>query len=330
MPVSFDVDVSGVAPAGVHTIAGDVFVPDGGTVDPGRATVVLFCVPGGGMTRRYYDLDVAPELGLGNYSMARHLATRGCVVVTLDPPGVGGSDVPDDGYTLAPHVVADVLAAAVGDVLDRLRAGKLTSGLEPLDSVVSIGVGHSMGGLLTVHQQARHRTHDAVAVLGFAGGGLPDALTDEERAFAGDAAALRREIGRLAAARFGRPFPISQTSTSPFLLGRPVPEPVERALGESRGHLIAVCGLSSMIPGNADEELAAVDVPVFIGVGTGDITGDPFRIPASFRNSRDVTLFVLDGAGHNHNAAPTRERLWDRLAAWARAVTREDPSAGQS
>jgi hypothetical protein len=61
-------------------------------------------------------------------------------------------------------------------------------------------------------------------------------------------------------------------------------------------------------------------VPVFLGVGTGDITGDPFAIPASFPGSRDVTLFVLDGSGHNHNAAPTRERLWDRLASWARTV----------
>jgi hypothetical protein len=66
--------------------------------------------------------------------------------------------------------------------------------------------------------------------------------------------------------------------------------------------------------------MAAVDVPVFLGVGTGDITGDPFRIPPSFPVCRDVTLFVLDGSGHNHNAAPTRELLWDRLAAWARSV----------
>ena len=126
----------------------------------------------------------------------------------------------------------------------------------------------------------------------------------------------------------GRPFPISQTATSPFLLGTPVPEPVEQALNEARGHLIAVSGLASMIPGNADPELARIDVPVFIGVGTLDITGDPFRIPPSFARSPDITLFVLDGAGHNHNAAQNRERLWDRLVTWGRAVTRQ--SVGHS
>jgi pimeloyl-ACP methyl ester carboxylesterase len=278
------------------------------------------------MTRRYFDLPVAPELGLGNYSMARHLARLGFVVVTVDPPGVGESDKPADGYTLTPQVVADLLAPTVDTIRVRLRGGTLAPGLAPLPEHRSVGVGHSAGGLLTVHQQARHRTHDAVALLGYAGGGLTHVLNEEELALAGNPAATRREIARLTAARFGRPFPISQTSTSPYLLGGPVPEAVEWALGEARGHLLAVVGLTSMIPGASDEEMAAVAAPVFLGVGAGDITGDPFRIPASFPGAHDVTLFVLDGSGHNHNAAPTRERLWDRLAAWARTV----PSAQSS
>ena len=31
-------------------------------------------------------------------------------------------------------------------------------------------------------------------------------------------------------------------------------------------------------------------------------------------------LFVLPGTGHNHNVAPTREQLWDRLGRWAHGV----------
>ena len=46
------------------------------------------------MSRRYFDLEVPAELG--NYSMAAHLARHGLLVVTLDPPGVGESDVPHD------------------------------------------------------------------------------------------------------------------------------------------------------------------------------------------------------------------------------------------
>jgi len=29
---------------------------------------------------------------------------------------------------------------------------------------------------------------------------------------------------------------------------------------------------------------------------------------------------VLDDAGHNHNVAPTREALWNRLLSWAGTV----------
>jgi len=33
-----------------------------------------------------------------------------------------------------------------------------------------------------------------------------------------------------------------------------------------------------------------------------------------------VLLYVLPGAGHNHNVAPNRELLWDRLATWLRTL----------
>ena len=93
-----------MSPAGVRSLAVDVFLPE----PLGRDPIVCCCVPGGGMSRGYFDIE-APA-ALGNFSMARHLVDRGFIVVTLDPPGVGESDVPDDGYTLTPDVVADVNA----------------------------------------------------------------------------------------------------------------------------------------------------------------------------------------------------------------------------
>ena len=57
------------------------------------------------------DIDVRSVAPAGcnriaddTFSMARCLASRGDLVVTLGPPGVGGSDVPDDGYRPTPHV----------------------------------------------------------------------------------------------------------------------------------------------------------------------------------------------------------------------------------
>jgi pimeloyl-ACP methyl ester carboxylesterase len=291
------VDVADVAPAGVRTLAADVHVPDELSVGP----VVCCCVPGGGMSRGYFDIQAPPSVG--NFSMARHLVERGVVVITLDSPGVGESDVPDDGYTLTPDVVADVNARA----FDQL--------LEEWPDAHRIGVGHSAGGLLTVVQQARHRTYDALGLFGFGRGGHAQfALTQEERDQAGGIVELTRT-------RFGDPLPGGgSTATSPFLLGgMDVPPEALDALGAVKTRLLGVVGLTSMIPGSVDAEMAAVEVPVFLALGEHDIAGDPHLIPACFTASNDFTLFVLPGTGHNHNVAPERELLWERFLVWARA-----------
>ena len=291
------VDVSDVAPAGVRTLAADVHVPAELSVGP----VVCCCVPGGGMSRGYFDIQAPPSVG--NFSMARHLVERGVVVITLDSPGVGESDVPDDGYTLTPDVVADVNARA----FDQL--------LEEWPDAHRIGVGHSAGALLTVVQQARHRSYDALGLFGFGRGGHDQfALTPEERDQAGGIVELTRT-------RFGDPLPGGgSTATSPFLLGgMEVPPEALDALGAVKTRLLGVVGLTSMIPGSVDAEMAAVDVPVFLALGEHDIAGDPHTIPACFTGSNDFTLFVLPGTGHNHNVAPERELLWERFVVWARA-----------
>jgi pimeloyl-ACP methyl ester carboxylesterase len=285
----------------VRTLAVDIPEPESGGARP----TVWVCVPGGGMSRGYFDLQPPPELG--NYSMARHLVERGFVVVTVDPPAVGESDVPDDGYTLTPELVADVNAHAIEQVLARWPGA------------VRVGVGHSAGALLTVVQQARRRTYGALGLLGFGSGGHDRfALSTEELGIGDDPDELRAAIVELTRQRFGRPLPRGSTATSDFLLGgMPVPEPVLESLGAVKSALLAVVGLTSMIPGSVAREMAAIDVPVFLGLGEHDIAGDPHGIPAYFGGCHDFTLFVLAATGHNHNVAPAREVLWDRLARWA-------------
>jgi alpha-beta hydrolase superfamily lysophospholipase len=282
----------------VRSLAVDVFLPE----SLGRDPIVCCCVPGGGMSRGYFDIE-APA-ALGNFSMARHLVDRGFVVVTLDPPGVGESDVPDDGYTLTPDVVADVNARAFDQVLAEWP------------DVFRVGVGHSAGALLTVAQQARHRTYDALGLFGFGRGGHDQfRLTPEEREQAGGIVELTRQ-------RFGDPLPGGgSTTTSPFLLGgMEVPAEALEALGAVKTRLLGVVGLTSMIPGSVDVEMAAVDVPVLLALGEHDIAGDPHTIPSCFTGCGDFTLFVLPDTGHNHNVAPDRELLWDRFVVWARSI----------
>ncbi len=304
------IDVAGVGPAGVRAVAADVFLPSA-PLDP---PVVMTCLPGGGMTRRYFDLVVAGDPG--TYSMARHLAGHGIAVVTIDPPGVGESDVPDDPWSLTPETVARVCAEAAQRVVGDLRDG-------PLPGLVSVGVGHSAGALLTVYAQVSGRCFDALGLLGFAGGGLPAALTPDELAVAGDATRARRDVVALARSRFRRPLPVGRTGASQMLLGVEVPDAARDGIAASGGALLAVVGLTSMIPGASDPELAAIDVPIFLGVGELDITGRASAIPGQFPGARDITLYVLATSGHNHNVAPTRHLLWDRLARWAVSLPAE-------
>jgi pimeloyl-ACP methyl ester carboxylesterase len=246
--------------------------------------------------------------------MSRFLSDRGIAVLTLDPPGVGDSDVPADPWRLTADAVAAACAHASGHVVAGLRAGGF-SGL------VSIGVGHSAVALLTVYAQAASAPFDALGLLGFAGGGLPRVLGPAELAAAGDPARARAEVVGLARARFSRPLPVGTTGASELLLGVDVPGPARAALADAGGALLAVVGLTSMLPGASAPELAAVDVPVFLGVGDADITGPPLTVPAPFTAARDITLYVLAGSGHNHNVAPSRQALWDRLTRWILSVS---------
>jgi pimeloyl-ACP methyl ester carboxylesterase len=256
------------------------------------------------MSRRYFDLDVP------GYSMATHLANAGFHVLLVDPPAIGDSDKPDDGWTLTPPVVATCVAAAVDQVLASLR--------EQSPDLVSIGVGHSAGGLLSCYQQAAHRTHDALALLGFAGCGVPVALTDTERTYAGDPVRFHADLRALVDARNGGdPLPVGSTATSDWLIRVPITDEVRDSIARSAAPLLGLVGLTAMLPGCSAPELEAVDVPVFLGIAEHDIIDDPRAAPADFPGSSDITLFLLRGAGHNHNVAPTRQVLWDRIASWA-------------
>jgi pimeloyl-ACP methyl ester carboxylesterase len=309
-------DVSGVAPAGVRILAGDVFARD--DVSPATCRAVVVCLPGGGMSRGYFDLDV-PGAG-GSFSMARALAAHDLVVLTLDLPGTGESDVPNDGYSLTPDAVADTVAAATGVAAAGVRGGRLVDGLPALPQVAVIGLGHSAGALLACYQQARHRDSAALVLLGFAGRGLVDYLSEEERSFIDDGPGLREHLTALVAARFGDPLPASQTSSSDLLVRAPVPDAARQALARCGAPLLAGVGLTSMVRGASKAELGAVDVPLFLGVGDADITGPADRLPGDFPSARDVTLYVLPESGHNHNVAPRRRELWDRIARWIPSV----------
>jgi len=311
-----DVDVAAVAPAGCTRIAADIFVPQ----DLGPRPLLWVCIPGGGMSRQYFDLDVAGQGGA--FSMARHLAAGGDLVVTVDPPGVGGSDGPDDGYTLTPPVVADVLAAANETLQEALRRDAIAGAeLGAVTPRATVGLGHSAGALLVAFQQAHHRSYDVLALLGFSASGLPDVLNEEELSYAGRPKEFAEDVGLLTKARFGDPLPERSKSGAGELEPNAVSTDVDVALAAASARLLALVGMSAIVPGSAQPELDEIRVPVFAALGEHDLAGTLDVLPSQLPACGDLTLFLLKGAGHNHNVAVNRQLLWDRVARWAASVT---------
>jgi pimeloyl-ACP methyl ester carboxylesterase len=268
---------------------------------------VLYCLPGGGMSRQYFDLSAS------GYSMAKHLAGQGFASVLIDHPGVGESAAPDDPWTLTPHRVAAADAAAVAEVHARIGG-------------IPIGIGHSMGAMLTVTLQGRHRAYAGIGLLGFAqirdygATDLAGHLSPEELLVLDDPVAVAEQLVALAQVRFSRALPRGTTASSPFLLaGMEVPDEALAAIDRCASNLIAVCGLGSMLK-CARPEMSEIDVPVFVGFGERDITGDARDTANALPRCPDITLFELAAAGHNHNVAPNRRQLWDRLGQWALGV----------
>jgi len=309
------IDVRAVAPEGGHQVVIDVFAPSPGAED---VSVLWWLQPGGGMSRKYWDLDVPADVG--SYSFARYLAGRGFVAVAIDHLGVGESSRPANGFDLTCEVLADVNAYAFDQVVAGLRMGTLVEHLPPLPGLVSVGCGHSAGAGLTVYQQARYRSHGALCLLGYGGRGLPSHLDPEILRYANDPEALRRDIVDIVRARNPDPLPTFPRGNAEFLVGVPVAEPVHKALVAARTNMLAVAGFSTMVPGSAAPEIALIDVPVFMGHGESDIGAPLHEVGSDFSGNDDVTLYRLSGSGHNHNVSPNRERLWGRAAAWAEAL----------
>jgi pimeloyl-ACP methyl ester carboxylesterase len=322
--VRVTVDIDDRALAGCRRMAADLFVPDQGTA----SAFLWCCVPGGGMSRAYFDLVVPGAAD--TYSMARFAAQRGHFVLTIDPPGVGESDSPIDGYDLTPQRVAAALDVVVSEVLDRVRRGQVP-GVSPGTDLTPIGVGHSAGACLVAGQQAWHRTFGALALLGFSNRGLPSVLTDEEAAFTDRPEDLVGALPDLVRSRFGRPLPEGSSAESEMLLVGAHSSEAKAAAARAGSRLLGLVGLTCLVPGSIQPQLDQVDVPTFAAVGEHDIAGPAAALPGQLPACHHLTLLTLPGVGHNHNVTDSRLELWDRLERWVRSLAPDrSPSSGEA
>ncbi|MGH8458570.1 MAG: alpha/beta hydrolase [Nevskiales bacterium] len=279
--------------------------------------IALVCLPGGGMNRHYFDLSAKDgKADAMSFSFARQMTARGFIVVMMDYLAIGGSDRPADGYALTPEVLVQASAHVLDQVLAELRAQQ--------PALKTIGVGHSMGAMMTVLQQAKYHQHQAVALLGFSTRGLPEYLIQEARELAvSDRAAARDCMVGLARKTFFEPYPVIKPSAqaSTLYAGSRADPRAASIIRPASTHLLPVPAFMSMLPGNVAPEAAQIDVPVFLGLGELDIAGPPQDIPAAFPASPEVSLHIWPATGHSHFLFPARSELFEQIAEWAEKVT---------
>jgi alpha-beta hydrolase superfamily lysophospholipase len=312
-----DIDVTDAAALGEPaTIAMTVTLPN----RTGDQSVVCFAKPGAGFSRRYFT-DALPGPARG--AQAAWHAERGWVFVAGDHLGAGTSSSHDADRTASFGTLVDAAHAAEEVVLQRLRAGTLVPGFPPLADPLVLGIGHSMGGCLTVVQQAHHRTYHGIAVLGYSvlhlrtpsPPGRPAGLLPWRVRGAPEIVLNEPMIAR-----------DTRTSVEHFedAAWSFFADDVDREL--VRLHDPSAPWYSMQIPsvigtvttpGSVASEAAGVDVPVLLAMGDRDVVVDPAGEPRAYLSSPSIDLFVCPSMGHLHNFASTRELLWRRLDTWA-------------
>ena len=302
---------------------------------------ICFGKPGGGYSKGYFTVDLP---GPGRGAQADWHAARGWIFVSVDHLGVGASSTTHDPARLDYTTVAAANQAAEQEVLGRLEAGTLVEGFPAVSDPISIGIGQSMGGCLTVIQQGRYHCYDGIGILGYGAvhthppvrpGNTPilapwlprDTLLREPlvvlnapQLAGADLTVGTPDSGPAMAWGF------HYTDVDPDLIRKDV-EDFPTRHGDippwASATLPGAVAASCLTPGAIAPEAAAVVAPVLVAMGERDVIADPKGEPRAYLSATSVDLFICPHMGHMHNFASTRELFWERIetwGAWVRAV----------
>lgn len=308
--------------------------------------VVCFAKPGGGYSRGYFTCPL-PGPGSGTAQAEWH-ARQGWIVVAIDALGVGESTI-HAPEKLSYATVAAACHAAEQQVLTMLANATLTPGFPAVHDPLTIALGHSTGGALTIVQQSRHHRYDGLAILGFS------AVHSHPPVPPGQTPVVVPWIARDATGK--APFPLlNEAAVAAAIEGEgagslwralawgfhydDVPHEVvsqdlahfERKSDNAEvgplypWHSATEPGAISqtcLTPGVVAPEAAAITVPVLSAMGERDVVVDPLGEPRAFRSAASIDLFICPRMAHIHNFAGTRTLLWERISqfgAWCGTV----------
>ena len=122
-----------------------------------------------------------------------------------------------------------------------------------------------------------------MALFGFSASGLPDVLSEDELRYAGHPEWFSEDVKNLTRARFGDPLPEWSSSTGEFGPNARCRE-VDEALAAASSRLLALVGMTAIVPGSVQPELDELRIPIFAALGEHDLGGTldvlPGQLPA--------------------------------------------------
>jgi pimeloyl-ACP methyl ester carboxylesterase len=301
-------------------VTATVFLPDPGALVDRPA--VVYALPGGGYARGYYDMHFTGHTG---YSQAQHHVDRGHVFVAIDHLGVGDSS-PEVADVIRIEEIAAANDFAVRTITDRLCSGTAVPDYPAVDIGARIGIGQSMGGCVTVIMQGRHQTYDAIAVLGYSAIHTVLPMPDDDETervsryfdYSRDTTPDDLSLAESANHTGSLLYPFFWEDVPDDIVGTDIRGgyPIRTTAPPFGSKTLPSCVVAMLSPGYTAAEAAAVEVPVFIGLGERDTAPHPHREPSAYPKSTDVSLVICNRMAHMHNFATTRHQLWDRLAHW--------------
>lgn len=291
----FRADVSAVLPFcdEENSISATLFLPDG------EPEAVLVCWPGGSYDRRYWAFDAVP-----GYNFSSHATDLGLAVLAADHLGVGASSRPAD----VDAVNFVTMSAAADEFVRQVR--------ERVPGRRVVGVGHSLGGALTVATQALHSSYDRIASLGMTHGAKGSVTHGVGEGKDPRTAALEQAPTFLEDWDAG--YSSSDRVAQHGWFYRPdTPAEVIAADDQTAATWPRQAYVDGLTVGYSAELAAGVGCPVFLCFGEYDVPEQPRDDVSFYEKSNDIRMLVLENAAHCSNFASTRTVLWDRLCAWA-------------
>lgn len=314
-------------------VALGVDLPDPATLP--EQPIVCFAKPGGGYSKGYFTEDLpGPTTG----AQAAWHADRGWIFVSVDHLGVGDSTThPEKTMRLDYTTVAAASQTAEQQFLERLAKGRLVEGFPAVSDFVTIGIGQSMGGCMTIIQQGHYHCYDGIGILGYSAvvthppvrpGDIPITApwiprdTNPAQGVLTNTPAMTAAVRPSGASDSGpaMAWGFHYDDVSPDIQERDLADfptrngtPPPWASATLPGAVAAWC----LSPGAVAPEAAAVTSPVLVAMGERDVIADPKGEPRAYLSARSIDLFICPRMGHMHNFAGTRELFWRRIETWS-------------